>query len=97
MFVDRDFSQRLERTEARSNADFVETRARLDPSVGAAWIEVGGAYAMFDGVGSPLTQTFGLGIFEDATGAHLDKVEDFLSNAVQMFFTRRARLPISRS
>lgn len=64
-------------TEARSNADFVDTRARLEPDSGAEWIEVGGAYAMFDSVESPLTQTFGLGIFEDATPEHLDEIEAF--------------------
>ncbi|MFN6962972.1 MAG: GNAT family N-acetyltransferase [Pyrinomonadaceae bacterium] len=80
IYVDRALSQKLERTEARSNADFVETRARLEPESGAAWKEVGGAYAMFDGVASPLTQTFGLGIFDDATDAHLDEIEAFYSD-----------------
>lgn len=77
--VDKQLSQRLERTEARVNADFVETRARLEPDHGAAWIEVGGAYAMYDGAESPLTQTFGLGLFEDATPGHLDEIEDFFA------------------
>src|SRR5688500_13213340 len=77
IYSDRTLSQKLERTEARANADFVETRARLQPESGATWIEVGGAYAMFDGVESPLTQTFGLGIFEEATGEHLDSLERF--------------------
>ena len=77
IYSDRTLSQKLERTEARVNADFVDTRARLTPDQGAEWIEVGGAYAMFDGVGSPLTQTFGLGVFEDATDLHLDKIEAF--------------------
>lgn len=74
---DKALSQRLERTEARANADFVETRARLEPVSGAEWIEVAGAYAMFDGVESPLTQTFGLGLFEETTADHLDKLETF--------------------
>lgn len=77
IYSDRILSQKLERTEARANADFVETRARVIPDSGATWIEVGGAYAMFDGVGSPLTQTFGLGVFEDATSDHLDEIEAF--------------------
>ena len=77
ILVDREFSQKLERTEARANVDFVETRERLFPGSGATWIEVGGAYAMFDGIGSPLTQTFGLGIFEDAIAEHLDNLEAF--------------------
>ena len=77
IYPDKTLSQKLERTEARTNADFVETRARLDPPCGAGWIEVGGAYAMFDGVESPLTQTFGLGMFEEATPEHLDEIEAF--------------------
>ena len=77
IFSDKQLSQKLERTEARANADFVETRSRIDPDVGAEWIEVGGAYAMFDGAESPLTQTFGLGMFEDATAEHLDEIEAF--------------------
>ena len=77
IYSDRTLSQKLERTEALANSDFVDTRARLQPESGATWIEVGGAYAMFDGVESPLTQTFGLGIFEDATPEHLDALETF--------------------
>ena len=64
MFSDRTLSRRLERAEASSNASFVEAHARLRPEAGAEWIEVAGAYAMFDGVHSPCTQTFGLGIFQ---------------------------------
>jgi len=77
IYCDREFSQKLERTEARANVDFVETRERLFPGSGATWIEAGGTYAMFDGVDSPLTQTFGLGVFEDATVEHLDELEAF--------------------
>jgi Acetyltransferase (GNAT) family. len=79
IFSDKEFSQKLERTEARANIDFVETRARLDPEYGAEWIEVGGAYAVFDGVESPLTQTFCLGLFETATDDHLDELEAFFT------------------
>lgn len=77
IFSDKNLSQRLERTEGRANADFVETRARLDPEYGAEWIEVGGTYAMFDGVESPLTQTFGLGVFEETTPEQLGEIEAF--------------------
>lgn len=79
IYSDRFFSQKLERTEARANADFVETRARLEPESGAAWIEVAGAYAMFDAVESPLTQTFGLGVFEEIKPEHLDELEVFFT------------------
>jgi GNAT superfamily N-acetyltransferase len=77
IFSDKELSQKLELTEARANASFVEARAELSPETGAEWIEVAGAYAMFDGALSPLTQTFGLGIFEKITGRELDELETF--------------------
>ena len=76
-FIDLALAQRLERAEAMACADFVETRARLQPESGAAWIEVAGAYGMYDGVGSPITQTFGLGMFEPVTDDVLQQFEDF--------------------
>ena len=80
IFSDKNLSQKLERTEARSNADFVETRARLQPESGAAWIDVGGTYAMFDGVDSPLTQTFGLGLFDEVAEVDLDRIDEFFNS-----------------
>jgi GNAT superfamily N-acetyltransferase len=77
LFSDIDLARRLERAEAHANAAFVEARAAVDPQSGARWIEAGGAYAMYDGVSSPVTQTFGLGLFEDATSAVLDEIEAF--------------------
>jgi len=76
-FSDLILSRRLERAEGRSNADFVEARAKFFPDSGAQWIEVAGAYAMFDGVGSPLTQTFGLGVFDPITPVEMEKLEEF--------------------
>lgn len=83
---DIELSRKLERAEGRANADFVETRARFDPSTGAEWIEVGGAYAMFDGPGSPLTQTFGLGIFQEATNEQLEQLERFFTDRGSLVF-----------
>ncbi|MBA3692144.1 MAG: GNAT family N-acetyltransferase [Acidobacteria bacterium] len=77
VFSDRNLSQKLERTEARSNVDFVKARAEMFPSSGAEWMEAAGAYAMFDGIESPLTQTFGLGVFDEVTNDDLDKIEVF--------------------
>lgn len=85
-FADIDLARRLERTEARGNVEFVEARAKAFPDRGATWIEVAGAYAMFDGVGSPLTQTFGLGVFEPVTETHMDTLEEFfLSRDADVF------------
>jgi hypothetical protein len=76
-FVDLALARRLERAEAEGNARFVEARARLSPAGGAGWVEVAGAYAMFDTPSSPVTQTFGLGLFQKVTGAELDRIETF--------------------
>ena len=78
-FVDLDLSRRLERAEAHANRRFVEARGRLFPERGAGWMAVGGTYAMFDGVGSPLTQTFGLGLFDPPLDAHLEALEVFFA------------------
>ena len=77
IYSDKNLAQKLERTEATANADFVEARAAATPAINTGWIEVGGAYAMFDGVGSPLTQTFGLGMFDEITHEHFEKLEAF--------------------
>lgn len=76
-FSDLTLAQRLERAEARANANFIEARAKLFPASGAAWIEVGGAFAMFDTPSSPLTQTFGLGVFDTITEVELARLEKF--------------------
>ena len=70
-------SQRLERAEAKASAAYVESRARAAPSLGAEWRDFDGTYAMFDGVGSPLSQTFGFGLFSPPTNAQLETVESF--------------------
>jgi hypothetical protein len=76
-FANLELARRLEQTESLSNAGFVEARAKAFPDIGAGWTEVAGTYAMFDGPGSPVTQTFGLGMFEPVTPENLDKIETF--------------------
>ncbi len=39
IFSDRDLAKRLERTEARSNVDFVKARAEMFPESGAEWMD----------------------------------------------------------
>jgi hypothetical protein len=65
---------------------FVEARARVSPEVGARWVEVAGAYATFDDVGSPLTQTFCLGLFGPPTEDDLGRIEAFFGeHGAQVF------------
>jgi GNAT superfamily N-acetyltransferase len=76
-FSDLALSKRLERAEGFACVQQAETRRLHSPGSGAAWIECGGAYAVFDGVDSPCTQTFGLGVFEELTDATLSEIEAF--------------------
>jgi len=77
MFSDLTLARRLERAEGLANVESVASRARLAPERGAASIEVAGAWAMFDGIDSPLTQTFGLGMFAPARPDDLAVIEAF--------------------
>src|SRR5712671_5208118 len=77
VLADLCLARQLERAEALANARFVEARARVVPGSDAQWIEVAGAYAMYDGVRSPSTQTFGLGLFQMPAPADMDKIEAF--------------------
>ena len=70
-------SRRLERAEGHACVRFAEARGRLFPESGAGWIECSGAYAVFDGINSPVTQSFGLGIFEPLSAISLDTIENF--------------------
>ena len=77
MLTDLALARRLERTEGRGNAAFVDAQARVDPASGAIWTSVGGTFAMFAGVGSPITQSFGLGIHLPLAAKELDTLEHF--------------------
>ena len=76
-FSDLELSRRLERAEGYACVDYVDARRRIFPDSGAEWIECAGAYAAFDGVESPITQTFGLGLSEEFSPAALDTIERF--------------------
>lgn len=77
IFSDKKLSQKIERAEALSNVDFVDTRVKMFPKCDSEWIEVAGVYVMFDGADSPTTQTFGLGLFDEITDVEIDEIEDF--------------------
>jgi GNAT superfamily N-acetyltransferase len=76
-FSDLALSKRLERAEGFSCAQYAEARRRQYPDSGAEWMECAGAFVVFNGVNSPVTQTFGLGVFEELSPAALNKIERF--------------------
>lgn len=77
IFADLHLARRLERAEGHACRGFAEARKQLDPQSESTWIECAGAYAVFDGVDSPVTQSFGLGIFEELTPEAMDQIERF--------------------
>jgi hypothetical protein len=76
-FADLALARRLERAEGDACRRFAEARRRLMPESGSEWIEFGGANVVFDGIDSPVTQTFGLGLFEELSTETLDTIEAF--------------------
>jgi hypothetical protein len=79
LFADLALSRRLERAEGRGCRNLVAAKATVAPQGGPCWTEVAGAYAMYDGPASPMTQTFCLGMFQTATAADLDVIEAFFT------------------
>lgn len=75
--ADIELSRRLERAEGRGCAAFAMARKMVDPASTSEWIDVAGAHVVFDGVDSPVTQTFGLGIHEPADARALETIEAF--------------------
>jgi hypothetical protein len=80
VFADAPLARRLETTEGHGNAAFVDAQARREPYSGAIRTEIAGTLAMFAGVGSPITQTFGLGIHEQPGDGDLDAIERFFTS-----------------
>jgi GNAT superfamily N-acetyltransferase len=70
-------SRRLEDAEGTACAQFAGARSVLFHEPDAAWIEHEGTVAVFNGVDSPITQSFGLGLFADLTPESLDVIERF--------------------
>lgn len=86
VFADLALARRLELTEGHGNAAFVDAQARLDPNDGAIWKEIGGTFAMFAGVGSPITQTFGLGMHAPLAEKDLEAIERFFTSRGSAIF-----------
>ena len=76
-FADLTLGRRLEDAEGFACAQFAAARRRAFPESGADWMRQAGAYVVFDGVESPVTQTFGLGILGELRGDSLDVIERF--------------------
>ena len=76
-FSDLALARRLEGAEGHACVQFAAARRQLFPNSGSCWMECAGAQVVFDGIDSPVTQTFGLGLFEELTERSLDAIERF--------------------
>jgi GNAT superfamily N-acetyltransferase len=76
-FADLALAKRLEAAEGRACQQYAESRRKVFPDCASEWMECAGANVVFDGVDSPITQTFGLGLFEELNPAVLQQIEDF--------------------
>lgn len=77
IYPDLELAQKLESTEAKANRAFINARNIFEGNKKATWIELGGTYALFDGIDSPMTQTFGLGLFDSFADSKLSLIENF--------------------
>jgi GNAT superfamily N-acetyltransferase len=77
LLADLHLARRLEAAEGHAAAQFALARKRLVAGCGSEVARIGGADVIFDGAGSPITQTFGLGMEEPATPAVLEQIEAF--------------------
>jgi GNAT superfamily N-acetyltransferase len=80
IFSDLALSRRLEATEGYACRQFALTDRRLFADSRSEAIRVAGTDVVFDGPASPITQTFGLGIFQPPTPEDLKEMEQFFEN-----------------
>jgi len=80
LISDLDLARRLERTDAWVGLQSAQLSCALYPESGATTIPVPGGYAVFRGIGSPLTQVVGLGMSGPVTTADMEQMEGFFHN-----------------
>jgi GNAT superfamily N-acetyltransferase len=82
--ADLTLARRLEAADAAVGLNSAEIFAKLHPESGAMAEAIAGGYAVFVGVGSPLTQALGVGLQGPVTPREADHLEEFfLSRGAQ--------------
>ena len=77
LIADLFLARRLESTDAWVSLLSAQIHAQLHPAGGALAEPIGGGYAVFTGVGSPLTQATGLGMKGPVSEADMERLEAF--------------------
>ena len=76
-FADLSLARRLEAMEAFCCVDTARTTARLHPQIATASEQISGGWAVFTGVGSPISEARGLGMDGPVTPADMERLEAF--------------------
>ena len=79
LFADLGLARRLEAAEGYACAQFAVVRRRIFLGSDSEAIRIAGADVVYDGPDSPTTQTFGLGMLEEATDDVLAQMESFFA------------------
>lgn len=74
---DGGLAERLEAAHAWSLLEFAQVSQRLQPEVGAAWLEVAGGHAIYAGASSPFTLAIGTAMRAPIRVQELDRIEEF--------------------
>ncbi len=74
---DRALAARLEAVEAENVAGMARLLGRVLPGSGAAAEPLGGGFAVFAGLGSPMTHAVGIGMNGPVSAQEFDRLEEF--------------------
>ena len=77
IYMGLELARRLEVAEALNGVACAEAHQQLNPELGATVLEVGGGFAVFVGVESPLTHALGMGMRGEVRADDMDRLEDF--------------------
>jgi GNAT superfamily N-acetyltransferase len=77
LFASFPLAVRIERADALNAVESAQAQGRMRPESGAATLPVGTGFAVFAGVGSPISQARGLGMSAQFSDAEIDAVEQF--------------------
>src|SRR5215471_17749061 len=77
MFVSHELAKRIESVDAIVNRDYASCYSSLYDDGRENAIEIGGGWASFAGLESPMTQSFGIGLNGAVTESDFDQLEEF--------------------
>jgi hypothetical protein len=90
MFSDNTLAKRIESAQAQNQMDYAQAHQDIQLNSPYSALRLGSGAALFAGIESPLTQSFGLGFSDEIHESNIEILEDF-------FFSRSAAANIEVS